>query len=1070
MSEPSSKPLTLDSQAFSKKLSDKVAAKLKASSSAAAVSSSPASKKSKPENKKNANKNAESAGHKAKDGKSFNNNSKPPKNNNKPAKQQQSSEKKTGSKEDKNLAKDVGDLIDKLGFNSISNTKAANDRGKKKKAPANPEAKNKNKDKKPEAPKPKGRPDQAQERPNKFVKANNSNFNANRGNNAGNAGNVNTRNVRPKKEGGALQDIDNIVTSLENTLEDNSTIVYTSPDLHKENKTVFDPRTDWYNITTTSDNKPVSIPTQAPEIPLSHSRIEALHTQAKSLLSKENEIFIHEGNKSHAQKSFLSQLLSAGTLSDKISAYTLLVQESPMHSIKYFGALLGLCRKKSRGNALQSIAALKDMFINGVLPDRKLRYFKNQPGLSNKTSPEVLILWAFEDWLKQFFFSLVQILEILSHDTVSYVRSSTVDHILDLLKSKPEQEANLLRLGVNKLGDKDKQVASRVSYLILKIEEAHPVMNKIIADSVSELVFRPSSDYHARYYSTITLNQTILTHKNKDVANSLIRTYLSLFELLLAETNKDKNKVEEVKPQKKPRHKHTKGKLARQTPIKTSEAAKEEEFDKLISAILTGMNRAYPFAELPKDVFESHVNTIYRVTHSANFNTGIQALILLFQMSQSEKSLSDRFYRTLYESLLDPRLATSSKLRLYLNLMFKALKQDTNQDRVKVFTKRLIQVADHWINIGVISGVVYLISELQKASPATMRSLISDKPAVAAVAKKVEEVKAAADADGETELVDKYDGRKRDPAFANVENTKIWEAIPLLQHFHPTVAFYTEHYLGLAPEGAAKPIQPDLNLYTLAHFLDRFVYRNPKQKPMIHGSSIMQPLAGSDPTGLVFGSNFGLGSGGKAANLEDWKKMKMDDVAVGDRFFFNYFNLVQDNKKTEKPKKKSDDDEEGADLDDEQEIWKALVSSNPGIEAGESDGSDLDLSMDDMDDEDLEGLSGLEDDDDDDEDDDDEDDAGFLKEVDDEDGILGSDEEVDLDEDEDAGLDLESQFEAALAKGKTNKRPREDDEEEKDPKAAKRAANKSRRQRLKDLPLFASADDYAAYLVSDDEN
>ncbi|VVT55489.1 uncharacterized protein SAPINGB_P004622 [Magnusiomyces paraingens] len=1067
-----SKSLDLESKAFSQKLSDKIANKLRENTASST-------------GKKGGNNNSNNTK------KASQNTDKKSKNSEKPSNKKNTQNKATGGAsvvKDKDLAKDVGDLIDSLGFNNIQKGNKQSGKKNNKKDAKIKDRKDQQNGKQPKQQQQQQQQQQSFKKEKSFnnktsIKKENNDHQQqqhqpfNKENKSQKPSNTV---VRPKKEGGALKDIDNIVTTLENTLDDSAVVPsILIPELHKENKAVFDPRTDWYNLDVTTAGESVKIPTQQPEIPLSYSRIEALHTQAKALLSKENEIFIHEGNKSGAQKQFLSQLLSAGTLSDKISAYTLLVQESPLHSVKYFNAMLGLCRKKSRGNALQSIAALKDMFINGVLPDRKLRYFKNQPTLSNKTPPEVLILWAFEDWLKGFFFSLVQILEILSHDTVSYVRSSTVDHILDLLKSKPEQEANLLRLGVNKLGDNDKQVASRVSYLILKIEEVHPVMNKVIADSVSELIFRPSSDYHARYYSTITLNQTILTHKNKDVANSLIRTYLSLFELLLAETSKDKEaKAEEAKPQKKPRHKHTKGKQARKTPVKTSEAVKEEEFDKLISAILTGMNRAYPFADLPKDVFESHINTIYRVTHSANFNTGIQALILLFQMSQGEKSLSDRFYRTLYESLLDPRLASSSKLRLYLNLMFKALKQDTNQDRAKAFTKRLIQVADHWINIGVISGVIYLISELKKASP-TMKSLISDKPAVAAVAKKLEEKseEKAEDEDKEVELIDKYDGRKRDPTFANAGKTKVWEAIPLLNHFHPTVSFYTQHYLGLAPEGAPKPIQPDLNLYTLAHFLDRFVYRNPKQKPTTHGSSIMQPLTGSDPTGLVFGTNLGASGPGidKAVNFEDWKNMKIDDVDVGDRFFFNYFNLVQDNKSGEKKvEKRKETDAEDADLDDEQEIWKALVTSNPSIEAGEEDESDLDLSMSDMDDdEDLEGLEDGEDEDEDEDDDEEDDDSGFLKEVDDEDGVLGSDEEVDLEEGDND--DLEAQFEAALAKGKTNKRSRDDDEdeeeeEEEDPRAAKKAAKKARRQRLKDLPLFASAEDYAQYLVSDDEN
>lgn len=619
-------------------------------------------------------------------------------------------------------------------------------------------------------------------------------------------------------------------------------------------------------------------------------------------------------------------------------------------------------------------------------------------------------------------------------------------HILELLKSKPEQEANLLRLGVNKLGDSDKKVASRVSYLLLQIEQAHPAMKAIVVDAISDLLFRPGSDYHSRYYSIITLNQTILAHRDIDAANNLMKTYLSLFERLLAEWTNEKHapEAEEVKV-KKPRWKNkgNKGKNGgEKQAAKTSETVREEENSKLTSAILTGMNRAYPFSELPEDLLLSHINTLYRVTHSSNFNTSVQALILLFQISQKDINLSDRFYRTLYESLLDPRLAASSKLRLYLNLLFKAVKQDTNIERVKAFAKRMVQISNHWLNFGVVAGVVFLLVELAKTTPRIRELLISTQ-----VGDEIE--------------VDGYDGRKRDPIFANADKTKLWEVLPLLNHFHPTAELYARHLTGTAPAGSAKLGQPDLTLHSLSHFLDRFVYRNPKQKTVSHGSSIMQPLAGSDPTGLVIGANRSKNLA--PINVSDWANVKIEDVDVGERFFFNYFTLKNQQKK---PKKANEDlDEDGNGLN-EDAIWKALVRSNPEVEAG--DDSDLNMDFSDM--EDFE------------EEDEDEDEDGEKKEkkddesddeidLDDEDGVLGSDEEIDLEigDDDDDEEDLEALFAKELEKASGKRARDQESEEEEDTPAVQKKKSKSTRQKLKDLPVFASADDYAQYLGSSED-
>lgn len=657
-------------------------------------------------------------------------------------------------------------------------------------------------------------------------------------------------------------------------------------------------------------------------------------------------------------------------------------------------------------------------------------------------------------------------------------------HIFDLLKSKPEQEANLLRLGVNKLGDSDKKVASRVSYLLLQVQQAHPAMKNVIVNSISELLFRPGSDYHSRYYSIITLNQTIIAHKEIDVANTLMKTYLTLFERLLAEWNNEKPVPEaEVKKVKKPRWKNkgNKGKHGGERVMaKTSETVKEEETNKLTSAILTGMNRAYPFSELPEELLLSHINTLYRVTHSANFNTSVQALILLFQISKKDQGLSDRFYKTLYESLLDPRLSVSSKLRLYLNLLFKAIKQDVNIERVKAFAKRLVQIADHWLNIGVVAGVLYLLIELSKSTP-RLREVIFNT----SEAKKL--------GNGEEKAEEVYDGKKRDPIFANAGNTKLWELLPLLNHFHPTVELYANSLVGKPQVGEnGKPLklgQPDMTLHGLSHFLDRFVYRNPKQKTTTHGSSIMQPLAGSDATGLVIGADRSRNM--KPINVNDWANMKIDNVDVGERFFYNYFMAKSKrdgaaSKKKDTPKT-GDFDENGL---NEDAVWKALVSSKPDVEADDdddlnmSDFSDFDEDEEDEDEVDLEddeeeavaskGKPAVADDESD-------DDMG----LDDEEGLLDSDEEIslggdasdsedgdDVDADDDAAL--EAMFEKELEKA-GNKRALDSDEEEEEASDAaeeseeKPANKKSKKQKLKDLPVFASADDYAQFLGSSDD-
>lgn len=179
-----------------------------------------------------------------------------------------------------------------------------------------------------------------------------------------------------------------------------------------------------------------------------------------------------------------------------------------------------------------------------------------------------------------------------------------------------------------------------------------------------------------------------------------------------------------------------------------------------------------------------HIDTLFRITHSSNFNTSIQALLLIQQLTSSHQVAADRFYRTLYESLLDPRVATSSKQALYLNLLYKALKNDLNVRRVKAFVKRIVQILGlHQPSF--ICGIFYLIRELEKTFSG-LQSLF-DQPEEDDSDEEV--FKDVPDEDDErqeqTEVSQTkprkpsngYDPRKRDPEHSNADKTCLWELV-----------------------------------------------------------------------------------------------------------------------------------------------------------------------------------------------------------------------------------------------------------------------------------------------------
>ena len=773
--------------------------------------------------------------------------------------------------------------------------------------------------------------------------------------------------------------------------------------------------------------------------------------------------------------------MSTGTLSDKISALTLSVQESPVHNMKALESLVGLAGKRNRSQAVEVLGALKDLFGPGnLLPsNRKLRTFASQPALSAAFDPthyrwtsrdplpreikEVhLILWAYEDWLKLTFFQILKIIETWCKDEVVYARGKAVDYVFQLLKEKPEQEANLLRLLVNKLGDADKKIASKASFNILQLEAAHPLMKPtIIAAIESDLLFRPSQSLHAKYHASITLNQTILSGKESGVARKLLDIYFSLFIKLLANPKVAEpvatgvnvvsiNRKGEVQGGGGPAGKKAQRKLAEEEKATTVD---EDLREKMLSAVLAGINRAIPFTDTNDESFERHLDALFKVTHSSNFNTSIQALMLVQQLVGPHQGSMDRFYRTLYESLLDPRLLTSSKQALYLNLLYRALRSDLNVKRVKAFAKRLLQVvAMHQPSF--ICGTLYLLRELEGIS-ANLVAFIDqggeDSDGEESFRDVQEQHPTGTSPDtglSSRKHVPKYDGMKRDPRYSNADRSSLWEATPFLQHYHPSVVLFATRLL----THGEMPPKPDLSLNTLIHFLDRFVYRNPKAQSAPRGASIMQPMAGGDSSALLVSTYTDKSRIEQPVNSEAFWKQASEKVNADEVFFHKYFSTLGRGKERASKKKteRNVDADESEDEGDEDEIWEALVESKPELDEKSDSGfgdEDMENDMEEMNDDELDlelvktkesaqknVAEGAED----------------LPDLDDE------DDEALLDSDDEVPSDLET-FDKEITSNKS--------ESVAEPQNEKR---RSKRRRLRSLPTFASADEYAKMLEEDD--
>ncbi|KAF3703208.1 CCAAT/enhancer-binding protein zeta CCAAT-box-binding transcription factor [Channa argus] len=801
---------------------------------------------------------------------------------------------------------------------------------------------------------------------------------------------------------------------------------------------------------------------------------------AQRLFEAEVELYRSKKNlQKGANSAWMKTVVSSGVLADRMAAMTVLIQDAPVHSLEHVENLVIMVKKKgSRRMGLMALDTLRELLLSDLLPeDRKLRSFTQHPfdKLEEKASgnrdarDRRLVLWYFEHLLKHHVAEFVTALDSVGHDTVATSKAKALATAHELLCNRPEQERALLIQVVNKLGDPEYKTAAKASYLLEMLLHKHPNMKAVVCCEVERLMFRPNISPKAQYYAVCFLSQVMLSHDEAELASKLITIYFSFFRACIK---------------------------------------KKDIESKMLSALLSGVNRAYPYASAGDEKVKEQLDTLFKVVHLVKFNTAVQALMLLFQVMDSQQSISDRYYVALYRKLLDPGLSLSSRQSMFLNLLYKSLKADIVLRRVKAFVKRLLQVSAEQ-NASFACGALFLVSEVMKAKPALKMLLLDEgdgeEEDFRDLAEEEEddedEVERFVDADkleegGSVEAKEtkptaswvhhqnlegmnsaqSYDPLHRNPLFCGADHTTLWELQRLARHFHPSVSLFAKTILqGEFILYSGDPLQD----FTLIRFLDRFVFRNPKQ---------LKGKQNTDAAALQPRQRLPVNQVSRLpVNCEEFLAKEENQIPVDEIFFYRFFKKRQQEKQSRRPRQDGDsesvqdvdDDEfekildsyEGdsyfTEIDDDDLDFAGNVKSKKGKKAAaEVADSDLDNSdVDDLDDEEV-SLGSMDEED-------------FGNELEEEGGMFmdpdggeeefNDDDEVpELEEDDDVAFaDSDDDMEATDVSPRAKKGKRKSSEELDFSGSLGSKQGKKKKKGKTDAAMFASAEEFGSLL---DEN
>uniref|UniRef100_A0A5S6R2G3 CBF domain-containing protein n=1 Tax=Trichuris muris TaxID=70415 RepID=A0A5S6R2G3_TRIMR len=528
-----------------------------------------------------------------------------------------------------------------------------------------------------------------------------------------------------------------------------------------------------------------------------HSVAE-FETKADQLLQNKCSVFQADmKNANSTRTTWLGEVALSGTLSDRMAALGALIVRNPLCNLKALDSLLHRTSKKNRREALIAAETAKELFLQELLPDRKLIPFKYRPleqfdigGNLSKLASRKLLLWKFESELKSRYATYVRNLQNISFDTLADIRIKACRLMADLLIAKAEQEQVLLAALINKVGDIEARVATKVVSYLEQVANAHPAMKGVLISETEKLIYRQNISSRAQFYALCFLIRLPMSRSDEHLAAKLLNIYFELFKIVL----QNQDAVEEKR-------------ITRQ--------------------ILIGINRVLPLAKGKINEVMQEVDKLYKMAATSTLHISMQTLALICQLLDLSQDMDDRFYRSLYRRMLDPALRSSSRVHgLFFHLLYKALCRDTQSGRTRAISKRLLQTCLTAPTSFVCAALLILSKVQQRKRDLPAKGCHWEYDGDEEEPSHLGEQQAQETDEGVKSKSKNYDPSARNPLYAHADMEPLVELMLLKNHYHPTVALFARCLLEGQPiDYSGDPLED----FSTSRFLERFVFKNPKR-------------------------------------------------------------------------------------------------------------------------------------------------------------------------------------------------------------------------------------------------
>ncbi|KAI4470572.1 ccaat-binding factor-related [Holotrichia oblita] len=166
--------------------------------------------------------------------------------------------------------------------------------------------------------------------------------------------------------------------------------------------------------------------------------INTLREEAKRCLDSEVANFNTKNAKSNSDYRWMKTATQKGTVSDKIAASTVLIQDNPITHLDILRNLVSMVKVGKKKECIVVIDTLTELFTTCLLKQNlKLKFFGQRPltelaqicSGNARTRQQYLTYWYFEDQLKEIYSNFVVALNKAAHDTLDANKEKAIGAI-----------------------------------------------------------------------------------------------------------------------------------------------------------------------------------------------------------------------------------------------------------------------------------------------------------------------------------------------------------------------------------------------------------------------------------------------------------------------------------------------------------------------------------------------------------------------------------------------------------------------------------------------------------------